>query len=522
MSAADDKGLPATWGTRPALKGWPAYGLATATGVIYFLGFPGIDLWPLSLVALVPLIVALRGQGTRRATGLGWMAGFTMNMLGFYWLTPMLQQFAGLPMAAAVLGAALVCAYQAGRIALCGFLYARAASRGWPAEAVFLGAFAVSELVYPLLFPWYFGASVHNALPLLQVAELGGPILVGLVLVAPNLALAHLIEWRFFGAPLRRVGLAVAVAVPLLAAGYGALRMQQVQAAAAQSEAITVGLVQPNQPLVKTTKEALAFHREQTKKLAADGVDLVVWSEAALPALAWEQNYAKVVAERATKDLGVATVVGMVIFQPLPKDHPLKFSATNSAVMTDASGAVRGRYDKHHLLMFGEYLPLGEHFPALYAVSPNSSNFMAGTAIEPLPFGEHRIAPSICYEDILPGFFNDVVRSTDPDLLLNITNDAWFLDTTEPWIHFALAKLRSVEHRRYLVRATNSGVSGIVDATGAVTTHGGTFVAENIVGQARFMTGRTVYRQLGDKPWWVIALVMAGLCLVRRPSAAAE
>lgn len=506
------------WGTRPARSGWLAYGLATLTGVLYFLGFPGIDLWPLSLVALVPLLVALRGQRTRRATGLGWMAGFTMNMLGFYWLTPMLEQFAGLPMAAAFVGAALVCGYQAGRIALCGWLYGRAASRGWPAEAVFAGAFAVSELAYPLLFPWYFGASVHNALPLLQVAELGGPILVGLVLVAPNLAVAHLIEHRLFAAPLRRTVLGVGVAVPLLAAGYGWFRIGQVRAEAAQSEVVTVGLVQLNQPLVKTNAEALASHREQTRKLAEADVDLVVWSEAALPALAWEQNYAEVVADKATKALGVPTVVGMVVFQPLPKDHPQKFSATNSAVMTDASGAVTGRYDKHHLLMFGEYLPLGERFPAIYSLSPNSGNFMAGKTVEGLPLGEHRLAPSICYEDILPGFFNDVVRATDPDLLLNITNDAWFLDTTEPWIHFALAKLRSVEHRRYMVRATNSGVSGIIDATGAVVTHGGTFVAENIVGEARYMTGGTVYRWVGDKVWWALAVVMLGLCFVRRPS----
>lgn len=516
--AEPDAGVDApAWGTRPALKGGQAYALATLTGVLYFLGFPGIDLWPLSLVALAPLLIALRGQKTRRATGLGWMAGFTMNMLGFYWLTPMLQTFAGLPVAAAALGAALVCAYQAGRIALCGWLYGRAASRGWPAELVFVGAFAVSELTYPLLFPWYFGASVHNALPLLQVAELGGPLLVGVVLVAPNLALAHAIEHKLFDAPLRRAVLAIGFAVPVIAAGYGWLRIGQVRAEQETSEAVTVGLVQLNQKLVKTNAEALASHRAATKKLAEADVDLVVWSEAALPALAWEQNYAEVVADKATKDLGVPTVVGMVVFQPLPKDHPLKFAATNSAVMTDATGAVSGRYDKHHLLMFGEYLPLGDRFPALHAVSPNSGNFMAGKTIEALPLAEHRLAPSICYEDILPGFFNDVVRATDPDLLLNITNDAWFLDTTEPWIHFALAKLRSVEHRRYLVRATNSGVSGIVDATGAVVVASGTFVAENIVGDAKYMTGKTVYRILGDKPWWALAIVMLALCFLRRP-----
>ena len=517
----EEQAAALAWGSRPALGGLVAYGLAVATGVLYFLGFPGIDLWPLSLVALVPLLIAMRGQTTRRATGLGWVAGFTMNMLGFYWLTPMLQEFAGLPFAAALLGATLVCAYQGGRIALCGLLFGRSASRGWPAEAMFAGAFAVSELLYPLLFPWYFGASVHNALPLLQTAELGGPILVGLVLVAPNLAVAHLIEWRLLGAEVSRKLLAVGVAVPLIAAGYGWLRIGQVRAAAATSQSISVGLVQANLSLFRKTSEALKVHRERTRDLAARGVDLVVWSEAAIPALAWEQNYQQKVATKATKGLGVPTVVGLAIFRQLPKGHPLKTSATNTALMTDAEGKVTGRYDKHFLLMFGEYLPLGERFPSLYGLVQNTSNYTAGTTTEALMLGGRRIAATICYEDIIPSFVNDVVRATNPDLLLNMTNDAWFLDTTEPWIHFALAKLRAVEHRRYLVRATNSGVSGIVDATGAVVTHGGTFVDETVVGEARYMSGRTVYRVLGDKPWWGLALVMVGLGLARRRSRAA-
>ncbi|MEZ4447325.1 MAG: apolipoprotein N-acyltransferase [Polyangiaceae bacterium] len=236
-------------------------------------------------------------------------------------------------------------------------------------------------------------------------------------------------------------------------------------------------------------------------------------SEAAIPALAWEQNYRELVPKKATKDLAVPTVVDGIF---LPKDHPLKFSATNSAVMTDATGAVTGRYDKHHLLMSAS-TAARRALPALPWAQPQLRNFMAGKTIEALPLGDHRLALSICYEDILPGYFNDVVRATDPDLLLNITNDAWFLDTTEPWIHFALAKLRSVEQRRYLVRATNSGLSGIVDATGAVVVHGGTFVAEDIVGEARYMHGRTVYRVLGDKPWWALAAVMLALCFLRRP-----
>src|SRR5690348_1986099 len=142
-------------------------------------------------------------------------------------------------------------------------------------------------------------------------------------------------------------------------------------------------------------------------------------------------------------------------------------------------------------------------FPYLYQMSPNSSRFSPGKSIEPLVWGDHRISTLICYEDILPSFVNGMVAHASPDLLVNMTNDKWFGDSTEPWIHLALAKLRAVEHRRYLVRATNSGVSAIVDATGRVVAHGGTFDAEQLVGEVRFLSSKTVFEALGDIPYWI-------------------
>src|SRR5262249_33679283 len=181
----------------------------------------------------------------------------------------------------------------------------------------------------------------------------------------------------------------------------------------------------------------------------------------------------------------------------------------NTALLSDREGTILGRYDKQYLLAFGEYIPFGDTFPALYAASPNSSHFSPGTSLEPLVWGDHRISTMICYEDILPSFVNKLVSHAKPDLLVNMTNDAWFGDATEPWIHFALAKLRAVEHRRYLVRATNSGLSGIVDANGRVTVHGGTFHAEALTGEIRFMTSSTPYETIGDVPWWLATFAIA-------------
>ncbi|WP_438030341.1 apolipoprotein N-acyltransferase [Sorangium sp. So ce233] len=519
-----------------------AYGLAALSGFFYFLGFPGVDLWPIAFFGLVPLIVALRGQTPGRAALLGWIAGFVMTMTGFYWLLEMLRVFSGFPTILCALFMAILCAYQAGRIALCGWLYGRAEARGWPGPVAFALAFVTSELVFPLLFPWYYGASVHNAPVMAQVADLGGPYLVGLVLVAANLALAELVMFRLDralpraaspgaqrgphayrsavpppgrGRPLNRAVLAVGVAAPALAAVYGVLRMRAVDAAAAAAEPIKIGIVQPNLALFDR-RNAVKIHVSRTRELAKQGAGLVVWSEAGVPQAFRESAYKTEVQRSLTSRLGVPTVVGTVIHR-LPPNTYERGVSFNTALMAGEGGEILGRYDKQYLLAFGEYLPLGDTIPYLYTLSPNSGRFSPGTSLAPLEWNGHRLATMICYEDILPHFVNKLVAQGDPDLLVNLTNDAWFGDTTEPWIHLALAKMRSIEHRRYLVRATNSGVSAIVDPVGRVVVHSDTFKEQSLLGEARFMRARTVYGTVQDIPWYAAAVVIAAMALFTRP-----
>jgi apolipoprotein N-acyltransferase len=504
------------WAPVGALRPRIAYPLAVLSGLLYFLAFPGIDLWPLAFVALAPLLVAMRGQPVRRAAGLGWAAGFTMTMTGFYWLMEMLRVFSGFPTPVCFLFMCILCAYQGGRIALCGWLYGRAATRGWPAEAVFLGAFATSELVYPLLFPWYFGATMHLAPALGQVADLGGPILVGLMVATTSVAFAEVVQARREKRKRRRAWVVAGAAVPALAAIYGLVRIASVDAAVASAEKIRLGIVQPNLPIFDR-KSALALHQRMTRELAKEKVDLVVWSEAAVPMGFDEAAYQKEVPRKLTGTLGVSTVVGTVLVRDEPSS-PRGRRLFNTALIADEKGAIGGRYDKHYLLMFGEYLPFGEMLPVLYKYSPNSGRFSPGETMDALDWRGHRIGALICYEDIIPSFVNELMRHDDPDLLVNLTNDAWFGDTTEPWIHFALAKMRAIEQRRFLVRATNSGVSGIIDPVGRVVESKGTFVTDKVIGEVGFMKGGTVYRAIGDIPWYVVAVAMAAMSIFTIPA----
>jgi apolipoprotein N-acyltransferase len=485
-----------------------AYPLSFASGLLYWLAFPGIDVWPLSFVALVPLFVSLAGQRPKHGFWIGWTAGFGMTITGFYWLSYTLEVFSGFPAPLCWLFQAILCGYQAGRIGLFGWLAARGERRGWGRGLTLTLAFAASELLFPLLFPWYYGATVHQVLPLLQLAELGGPIAVSLVLVGINYALAELVLARLEARALNRRALAAAAA-PVLAAIYGLIRIPMVDARSAAAEKIEVGLVQANMSLMgkrKNKREGLDRHLDLTKRLTQQGpLDLVVWSETSVMSAVREDEADRALRRQFTTTLGVPALFGSVLVRDVSDAR--EYVLFNSALLTDRGGKVVGRFDKQLLLAFGEYLPFGETFPILYEWSPHTGHFQAGSSFKPLKLGDHEIAVVICYEDVLPSFVNRVMSEGEPELIANLTNDAWFGDSTEPWIHLALAKLRAVEHRKFFVRSTNSGVSAFMDPVGRVMKHTAPFEQQSERETLRWLKGKTLYTFWGDGPWWLASLL---------------
>lgn len=494
-----------------------AYPLAFASGLLYWIAFPGIDVWPVAFFALVPLFVALAGQTPKRGFWIGWTAGFGMTITGFYWLSYTLQVFSGFPLPLCWLFQGILCGYQAGRIGLFGWLATRGESRGWGRGLTLGLAFAASELVFPLLFPWFYGATVHQVIPLLQVAELGGPIAVSLVLLAFNYALAELVLARLEKRRPNKHVLGLA-GVPVLAAIYGFIRVSQVDARAAAADKVEVGLVQANMSLMgkrQHKEEGLNRHLRLTSELKSKGpLDLVVWSETSVMSVVLEDNANRELKKQITRSLGVPALFGSVLARPVQDAR--EYALFNSAMLSDKKGNIIGRFDKQYLLAFGEYLPFGETFPKLYEWSPHTGHFQPGTSFKPLSLGDRQIAVVICYEDVLPAFVNREMREGEPELIANLTNDAWFGDSTEPWIHLALAKLRAVEQRKFFVRSTNSGVSAFVDPVGRVISHTNTFQEESQRATLRWLKGKTPYTYLGDIPWWLATVVSVGFAFRRR------
>ena len=493
------------------------FALAALGGTLAFLGFAGFDLWPLALVAFVPGYAAIdlaRPRGTREVLGVGLLFGFVTGWGGFYWLLEVLEVFSGFPVWLCTLFASLLILYTAGSFALAFWLYARARDRGFGATGAAVASSLACELLYPLLFPFYYGASFH-ALPVaLQVADLGGPLLLTALAIAVNGALYELgaaLQARTRPLPLR--GPLAALAYVAFVLAYGAWRLRAVDAEVAAAPKLQVGLVQANMGLLEKREdpfEGQVRHLDQSFALESEAHPaLIVWPESAFASVLPE--HIRNVRGYVLGDLATPVLFGG-LSQRRVDGAPRYF---NTAFITDAGGTIRGSYDKTYLLAFGEYLPFGETFPFLYELSRQSGRFTPGRHVRPLPLGAYGIATLICYEDLLPGFVRAAMAS-DPHLLVNITNDAWFGDTHEPWIHFALAKLRAVEHHRFLVRATNSGVSGIVDPAGRVVAHTGTFERATLHAEVAMLRGRTLYAIVGDWPGWLAVAAVLWMVTRRR------
>ncbi len=287
----------------------------------------------------------------------------------------------------------------------------------------------------------------------------------------------------------------------------------------AGAEKLTVGLIQANHGAGEKHANPAAVlrdHQEMSKTLAGShSADLIVWPE-------------------GIGNLSLTSRTGRVSSDLLGNHHtPLLFGVLlnewqegrrrlyNTAILTDGSGQILGAYDKMVLVPFGEYIPFGDTFPWLYSWSPYSSKFWPGKSVEPLLFGKYPLSISICYEDIFPGQIRSLMQGGRdgriPAAMFNLTNDSWYGKSTEPMEHLALASFRSIEHRRYLVRATNTGLSAFVDPVGRLVNHSGLWTKEILVERISMMQGRTVYALLGEWFGWGCAgLFLFGIGAVVR------
>lgn len=418
----------------------------------------------------------------------------------------------------------LMACYPAAWVVMTGELWRRLPEKLWPHQAV--GAAAMMACGWCALewvrgwlltgFPWNpVGASQIKVLVVAQVAELGGVGLVSWVVVFGGailgFAVRRIVQEAHGGVGRQpRLELVAGLVVVGTVIWFGAGRLARSEAARGTLEVV---LVQPRIPqdpwgAGMESREALERQIELTRMALPPGMtaDVVIWPETPIPEPLIELAGFEEFARQLTAESARAFVYGTI-----RREGKMPF---NAAVLARSGDVVAQVYDKMHLVMMGEYVPLAEWLPFLRRLVPLGTDFVPGRkpVLLDLP-GGWKAAPLICFEDVMPGVVRRFVAQ-QPDLLLNITNDGWFNDSPQSVQHFQLARMRCIEFRLPMIRVANNGVTGWVDERGVVREWlrdpetGRVDIAATMRTRVE-VSGRreTFYARWGDWPGMISALV---------------
>lgn len=436
---------------------------------------PDYDVWWLGFVAWVPYFWAIEGVRPWQAMKYGWLTGTLTVLWGFFWMTNLLTKFAHLPWIVALPVAIVFSAWHGLIWGLAAWVIAWMRQRGASLLVVAPMAWVVMEAALPNLFPIYMALGWCWQPLWIQTAEIGGVTMVSATMVGLNAALYRVgAAWMDERRLDRRAGvvlLAWVIGIPT----YGAIRIAQVKADMAAAPKLKIAAIQGNFSIMemRNRERKLPILRRQqqlTGELQARGAELVVWGETAYP-------FGNVFFRDSIHDLPPGNPRRVqsgfsipIVFGTVTRDRTGREKYPyNTAILLDGQGQVAGMYDKVYRLAFGEYAPLVD--PDWYLkMIPNAAHIAQGKGPDVLsvttPTGTWRLGPFICYEDILPRFVREAANQ-GVHVLVNSTNDAWFGKTHEPAQHLGLAVFRTVEHRKGMVRAVNTGVSTYIDPTGA-------------------------------------------------------
>ena len=510
---------------------------ASVTGLLYPLCFPNFDLGFLAWACLLPLHLALDGVSPRRAFWLGWLAGLIAFIGVMFWVVTAMHLYGKLPLAASYLFLCLLAAYLGLYIAVYAWGFVRL-QRAIPLLAFFGAPFlwVTLELVRTYLFsglPWaLLGYSQYHWLSVIQIADHTGIYGVSFLIVLASAALSETILWtisrrrRLTAVSFPWLTPAAAVASLLLTVWYGQVQLSD-GSKAGTGRTIGIGLVQANIDQAHKwdaayRRDALNRHERLTAQVAG-GQDLVIWPEAATPFLFEQEPAYRAEILSLVQTHKVPLLFGSPALRRYPDGRPYLL---NSAYLLSQDGIALGRYDKQHLVPFGEYIPL--HSSVLFFLDKlvqGIGDFEAGTVATVLTVpgrpgtaeatGLAKFGVVICYEVIFPNLVREFVEN-GAEFMVTITNDAWFGMSAAPYQHFGMVVFRAVENRSAFARAANTGISGFIDAQGRILHATPIFQEQAVSGRIPVEHRRTFYTQHGDVFAYACAIITGLLLVVSR------
>ncbi|MGB9627799.1 MAG: apolipoprotein N-acyltransferase [Thermodesulfobacteriota bacterium] len=496
--------------------------LSLLSGTFLILSFPNFDLEFLAWFALVPLFYAIDGKPLFQCFKLGFFTG-VLSFLGMiYWVMVAVHTYGNIPLilSAGILlllviylslyiGAfTILTRFIQVRLGIQSFLFAPLV---W-ASLEYLRSFFLSG------FPWAnLGYSQYLNLPFIQMADLTGVYGLSFVIVMVNSTLFEVIrQWPQKKFPFLEMVFTVLVLLGFLIYGY--VKISLVDQRMARNPSLKVGLVQGNiDQSIKWNesfqKETIKIYERLSFKAAENNPDLIIWPETATPFFFQDAKEF----QPLVLDISKKTNTFLLFGTPSYKIEKGKVHHYNSALLVSPEGDIKGKYDKIHLVPYGEYVPLGEYIP-LGSLGEGIGDFKPGKEIFNFSLPQGKFGVVICFEIIFPNLCRKFVKK-GADFLVTLTNDAWFGKTSAPYQHLTIANFRAIENRVYIVRSANTGISALIDPVGRIVKRGGLFTEEAIYGIIHLSKEKTFYTLYGDVFAWscsACSIILLGIAFFRK------
>ncbi len=495
--------------------------LALVSGVLMALSFPRAEISLLAFFALIPLLYTLhRPQKRLSALACGMVTGFVFSIGTLYWVTYTMENYGHVPKILSLFILVLFSLYISFYTGLFAWGVNWMRSAGIPllfgAPSLWVALeYARGHLMTG--FPWaLFGYTQYKNLLMIQVADITGVYGVSFLLVMINTAFAMMLTGmknsfsiRAFFSPFVTL-----IVILGLTASYGAFRLHEIHTAE-HKPWIRIGVVQgnieQNQKWDTSSRDKiLAIHTRLTRRASQEKPDLILWPEAAVPFffMADKEYQSQILA--LIDDLGIDILFGSPDYTI---DHGVS-RFYNSAFLVSPGARLRGKYDKIHLVPFGEYVPVRK---ALFFIKPivdQIGDITPGNRISLMQIEKGLCGTPICFEIIFPDLVRRFVLE-GAEFIATLTNDDWFGRSSAPYQHFSMAVFRAVENRVPVVRSANSGISGVVAQDGRIVKQTDIFVEDAFTEDLiRLKMGRTFYTRFGDLfSFFCIAGTVFSLCV---------
>ncbi|VAX30697.1 Apolipoprotein N-acyltransferase / Copper homeostasis protein CutE [hydrothermal vent metagenome] len=493
---------------------------AVLSGTALVFAFPTFNISMLAWICIVPFLISLYRMDGYTAFRAGLFFGLPYFFGTQSWIYYSVNHYGGISLLPSLLIVLLLSLYESLYTALFGFLFAKAVKRtDLPLTIIAAPLWGSLEYIRGYLFsgfPWsLLGYTQYKSLPIIQISDITGVYGVSFLIILVNASLAdlYLLKVRQKEKPLFpkwKTLASSAVTVMVIAATlfYGIHKLSSVGTETGDTRNVRISIIQGS--IEQDRKWNPAYQRNVfntykrlTTEALKEGPDMVVWPETALPFYFGMDNDRTEELTEFVKKSGVPLLTGtvMVKTRPVNKDPDVNsnngYTLSNSAVLIDRAGNPTYFYDKIHLVPFGEYVPLKNTLFFLDKLVEGIGDYTPGKNYAKGNLSWGKFGTIICYEAIFPGLVRKFFRHGG-NLIVNITNDAWFGRTNGPYQHFSMSIFRAVENRKPLVRAANTGISGFIDAKGRVLRTTGLFKETYITEDILINDDTSFYTRYGD------------------------